>query len=154
MSLADYQPITTVVEIKSANGPIKVTVSGIGADDLTKIFNGCFPEIQIAFALWQKTMDKRFSEIGFFNTLINKTPALVAEIISVGSGEPDQRAAAAKLPIGAQVLLMKEIYRMTLEDVGGLKNLLAILGMVRDELPNLASLQDALNLPADRAAHH
>lgn len=153
MSLADYEPITTVIEIGSNGGPIKIAIRGISTDDLTRIFNAQFDEIKVAFALWQKAMMGQFTEIAFFNTLVMKTPALVAEIISVAAGEQDQRARAAKLPLGAQVLLLTEIHKMTLKDVGGLKNLMAILGKAKDELPPLPALPGSLPSGANAAQH-
>lgn len=153
MSLADYEPCKVEVEIASGKGPVKIGVMGISTDDLTHIFNAQFGEIQVAVALWQKTMEKRFSELAFFGTLVSKTPLLVAEIISVAANERGNADKAARLPIAAQVLLLNEIYRLTLQDCGGLKNLLAMLGMIRDELPTLDARQQSQSAPASPARH-
>lgn len=136
MSLADYEPPTETISATGRRGKAAIEVHGISVDDLVRIFTAELPQIGTAYALWQKTKARQFSELGFMTQLVSKTPELVAEVICCAADErsKEARAGAAKLPVGVQVMALEAVYRLTLQDCGGLKNLLAILGMVRDDL--------------------
>lgn len=154
MSLADYQPPTEIVSFKGMRRDSSIEVHGISTVDLVRIFTAELPQISTAYALWQKTKARQFSELGFLTQLVTKTPELVAEVICCASNQrtAEAKAGAAMLPLGVQVMALEAVYRLTLQDCGGLKNLLAILGMVKDDLQPVDALPGSQPSPANSPA--
>lgn len=139
MSLSDYEPPSEIISFAGKRGAVSMEVHGISTDDLIRIFTAELPQINSAYLLWQKTKGRQLSELKFLAEIAIKAPELVAEIICCASNQrsAEAKAGAAKLPIGVQVKALEAVYRLTLSDVGGLKNLLAILVTARadDALP-------------------
>jgi hypothetical protein len=105
-------------------------VRGITLDDMTFLVNQHLEPITRALKLYQESREdilKTGNLSGFVMTLARDFPALAAEVISAASDSLDEatRAVAAKLPLSVQISALSEIVRLSLEDAGGLKNLLA-----------------------------
>ena len=63
----------------------------------------------------------------FILTLVKDFPELAAEVISAGADEFNDLATAKarRIPIASQIAALTAISRLSMEDAGGLKNLLA-----------------------------
>lgn len=61
----------------------------------------------------------------FILSVVKDFPGLVMEVISIASDEPEARN--VKLGIGYQLTAISEISKLTLEEAGGLGNLIASL---------------------------
>lgn len=105
-------------------------VRGLCLDDMTFLVSQHVGPITRALKLYQESRDDILTSgnlQGFVLTLARDFPDLVAEVISAASDSLDDetRKIAKTLPIGVQIAAVTEITRLTLEDSGGLKNLLA-----------------------------
>jgi hypothetical protein len=109
--LLDIVPASASVDV----GGVSVAVSGVSVKGIASLL-ARFPEIQGAMTGEGITADK----------IIALAPDAVAAIIAAGCGSPgnaDHEAAAAGLPIGAQVDLLSAIITATLpRGVGPLVN--------------------------------
>jgi hypothetical protein len=100
--LLDIIPASASVDV----GGVSVAVSGVSVKGIGSLL-GRFPEIQDALSGGGITAEK----------LISLAPDAVAAIMAAGCGFPgnaDQEAAAAGLPLGAQVDLLSAIITATL----------------------------------------
>lgn len=105
-------------------------VRGITLDDMTFLVGQHLGPITRAIKLYQESREdvlKTGNLHGFIMTLARDFPDLAAEVISAASDSLDDatRKVARQLPISVQVHALSEITRLSLEDAGGLKNLLA-----------------------------
>lgn len=105
-------------------------VRGLCVDDLTFLISLHHEPITRALKTYQESRADILTSgrlESFIMTLIKDFPALVAEVISASSDALDDatRGIARKLPITVQLAALSEISRLTMEDSGGLKNLLA-----------------------------
>jgi hypothetical protein len=105
-------------------------VRGITLDDMTFLINQHLGPITKAVKLYQESREdvlKTGNLQGFVMTLARDFPDLAAEVISAASDSLDDetRKIAKTLPISVQIMALSEITRLSLEDAGGLKNLLA-----------------------------
>jgi hypothetical protein len=105
-------------------------VRGITLDDMTFLVQQHLAPITKAIKLYQESREDIMVSgnlQGFVMTLARDFPNLAAEVISAASDSLDDetRKVAKALPIATQIQALSEITRLTLEDAGGLKNLLA-----------------------------
>jgi hypothetical protein len=153
MQLRDYTipkaPIT--LPGKAVNG-VKpfFEVRGLCADDLTFLISQHHEPIVRALQSYQENRTEFLTSgslDSFVMTLVRDFPALVAEVISAASDSLDDetREIARKLPITTQLSALSEISRLTMEETGGLKNLLA--GM-RERLADASGVLSEIGLSA------
>lgn len=105
-------------------------VRGITLDDMTFLVGQHLGPITRAIKMYQESKEDIVTSgnfHGFIMTLARDFPDLVAEVISAATDSLDDetRNVARKLPISVQILALNEIVRLSVEDAGGLKNLLA-----------------------------
>jgi hypothetical protein len=105
-------------------------VRGITLDDMTFLIGQHLGPITRALKLYQESREDIMAKgnlQGFVMTLARDFPDLGAEVISAASDSLDDetRKVAKQLPIATQVHALSEIVRLSLEDAGGLGNLLA-----------------------------
>jgi hypothetical protein len=105
-------------------------VRGITLDDMTFLVGQHLGPITRALKLYQESREDVLAKgnlQGFIMTLARDFPDLVAEVISAANDSLDDetRKVVRKLPLSTQIIALTEIVRLTLEDAGGLKNLLA-----------------------------
>lgn len=105
-------------------------VRGITLDDMTFLVNQHLDPLTRAIKLYQESRDdilKTGNLQGFVMALARDFPDLAAEVISAASDSLDEqtRKIAKQLPIATQIHALSEIIRLSLEDAGGLGNLLA-----------------------------
>lgn len=111
-------------------GGKQIEVRGLCADDITFLVQLHLPEITKALKLYQESRNDilvKGNVQQFVMTLARDFPGLVAEVISAATDSRSDKAReiAAKLPVATQIVALNEITRLTMEDGGGLKNLLA-----------------------------
>jgi hypothetical protein len=133
MQLRDYQiPRSRITLPGKPVGGEKpfIEVRGLCADDLTFLIGQHLGPITRAVKLYQESREDVMTTgnmAGFVMSLARDFPDLVAEVISAAcdSLDDETRNVARQLPITSQIAAMSEITKLTLEDAGGLKNLLA-----------------------------
>lgn len=107
-------------------------VRGLCADDLTLLITLHHGPITKALKLYQESRADILTTrniTGFIMTLVKDFPDLVSEVISAATDSLDDetRQVARKLPITTQITALNEIVKLSMEEVAGLKNLLAEL---------------------------
>lgn len=105
-------------------------VRGLCLEDMTFLIGQHLGPITRALKLYQESRAdvlKTGNLQGFVMTVARDFPELAAEVISAGADQLDDttRKVARQLPISVQIMALTEITRLSLEDAGGLKNLLA-----------------------------
>lgn len=111
-------------------GGKQLMVRGLCADDLALMVSLHLPEITKALELYrekQANVLQTGNLTEFLMTFARDFPAVVAEVISAAADSPSEagKEIARKLPVTIQLSAINEITRLTMEDAGGLKNLLA-----------------------------
>lgn len=134
MQLKDFTIPRTRINLpgkadKDGNKPY-FEVRGLTLDDLTFLIGQHLGPITRALKLYQESREdvlKTGNLSGFIMSLARDFPDLVAEVISAATDSLDDatRNIARQLPISVQLLAINEITRLSIEDAGGLKNLLA-----------------------------
>jgi hypothetical protein len=129
MALADYDVPRRPVKTKT----LSMSVRGFGTEDLTRIMNARLPDlVQFAnFAMEVRAGGAKLTP-KMIDSLIFKTvielPWLVAEIISVCSDETDPASGpslverARKMPMPLQIKILTDIFALTFDEAGGIKN--------------------------------
>ena len=140
-SIADYKPPQSVITIKGSKDFI---VHGLALDDIAQLVTMNAEDIVLAVQYWQQAKTTpRFesSNAGAFIIHAAKSfPMLMAQVISTasdGDGTPEQ---CRHLPAGVQMAALTEIARLTVEDMGGLKNSLAVMKEMAMEMLQVQSL--------------
>lgn len=131
--LADYEIQRERIPLpgKPVNGAKPFfEVRGLCLDDMTFLVQRHLGPITRALKLWQESREdviRTGNVMQFAMTIAKDFPELAAEVISAAADELDDLAVrkAGKLPIAAQVAALAAISRLSAEDAGGLKNLLA-----------------------------
>lgn len=140
MQLRDYEIQRTPVPLPGKKGQ-SFDVRGLNVDDLTFLISQHHGPITRALKLYQEQRTEIMtgkSMTGFIMALAADFPDLVAEVISAASDALDDatRKVAKSLPITTQIIALNEILKLSMEEVDGLKNLLAEM---RGRLGSLAS---------------
>jgi hypothetical protein len=131
MQLKDYQIQRERIPLPGKKGDF-FEVRGLCVDDLTFLITLHHGPITRALKLYQESKEDVLATknlTGFILALAKDFPDLVAEVISAASDSLDDatRAVARKLPIPTQILALNAILKLSMEEVDGLKNLLAEL---------------------------
>lgn len=133
MSLASYVVERTVIPLKPPNKDIHIR--GLNVIDLTALIGEHLTDVEALYATYQAMKVSIYSQNSlnrFIVEMLKSAPHLVAEVISRAADEPTPEAikAAQTLPLPVQVACLNAVVRLTFEEVGGLKNLLATLGLI------------------------
>lgn len=133
MKLADYtiqrERITLPGKAKDGVKPF-FEVRGLCLEDMTFLVQRHLGPITKALKLWQESREDvlRTGNVAQFVMVIAKDfPELAAEVISAAADELEEGATAKarQLPIASQIAALTAITRLSMEDAGGLGNLLA-----------------------------
>jgi hypothetical protein len=133
MKLEDYSIQREPIPLpgKAVNG-VKpfFEVRGLNLADMTFLVQRHLGPITRALKLWQESREDviRTGNVSQFVMVIAKDfPELAAEVISAAADELTEGATAKarQLPIAAQIAALAAISRLSMEDAGGLGNLLA-----------------------------
>lgn len=124
MGLADYQPETRVIQLKGGSFAVK----GLSLTDFTTLVRHHLPDLEAIVDMAAKTMDGKVDltedDIGRLAVVFaEQAPGFVANLISLASGETDEKAVenAYKLPFPVQVKALVDIAELTFDEVGGVK---------------------------------
>jgi hypothetical protein len=133
MKLSDYTIQREQIPLPGpAKGGVKpfFEVRGLCLDDMTFLVQRHLGPITRALKIWQEQREDviRTGNLSqFIMTLAKDFPELMAEVISAAADELDDGATATarQLPIATQIAALSAISRLSMEDAGGLGNLLA-----------------------------
>lgn len=141
-TIAEYKPDYEVVPLKNKQGDFSFRVRGLGFEDVASLVNLHLSDVEAGYALFERARTSIVSDAGYealAMTLVRGAPGLVAEVISYAADDSDNAAHYSTVPFSVTVLALEKVLRLTLQDVGGLKNLVAMVDQVkRDHLPQSA----------------
>jgi hypothetical protein len=130
MSLSDYQPASTTIEI----GKTTLTVRGLSIQDVSSLMSVHLVDLESLVDMYENSNGEGISAIGlgkFVLNIVKDAPALTAHIIALAADEPNMVDKAAKIKFFDQIKLVKEIGRLSFDDVAGLKKFVAELTDLR-----------------------
>ena len=132
MGLTQYVAPSHTVMVESANGPLPVTVFGVGFDAIVHLMRVSFQPIAGLYSLAVEGKFNYVTAIEAAGYVTELAPDLIARIIAVGCGEPEEEAvqAAATLPLTVQIELLEAIARLTFKGDAGRKKFLEIVDML------------------------
>lgn len=116
--------------------PQTLRLRGIALEDLSIILANRLTEVEAMYALFAAAKASVFSRSaldGFVLTLIQKAPDLASEVISRCNDDPANMQLYRKIPLGVQAASLIAITKLTFEEAGGLKNLIAMLASLGNE---------------------
>lgn len=122
-------------------GESSFDVQGLSLILLSTLIQDHLEDIDKAFELVSTVRDNDDSKA--FETaalsLIRDFPNLVAKLIVLSAGEDSEQAVsnAVNLPAPVQIVALKEIYELTVQDVGGIKKLWSMVQNIT-EVPKLS----------------
>lgn len=125
MALRDH--ITPRITVPLVDGNT-VAVRGLNLDDFTLLIGEHFEDVARIAELYAEHKNSIFSSKPFQEMIlktVSKFPRLVSEVISIAADEPD--AKDVKLALGLQLAAIHAIIKQTMEEAGGLGNLIAQL---------------------------
>lgn len=164
MQLTELGFDTEEIVVKPAKGDKpqqSITVRGIALDDIMKLFRVHGPDIIKLYD--QLTKDKAKLESGDSAQMVlqalEQAPDLVADLIVLATDATNTKAAhavAKRLPVTVQLKALEAIMRLTLEDHGGvgelIETILRMFGGVNGLLTNLRQTQGSVLGSTDSAA--
>jgi hypothetical protein len=125
MSLAEFQPERLTVTAKG----VSFDVRGLSIIDISSVIKLHMNDLEALFDMYeQEAQGLSFSNVAlakYATRLIQDAPGLVAHIIALACDEPEQVNNAKRLPLIAQIDALKKIGKLTFEEVGGVKKLIA-----------------------------
>lgn len=145
--MTDFHVSTEVIEWGPENKRNRIEVRGLSFEDFTKLFTE-----------YGKTTDQIFSFIEniqaddgkvdfdakeFGTDLIVKAPKAVASLIALAADMPDRATQVARTPLPVQVRALEAIYRMTVEEAGGLSDFLALVLRIAKQVSQTARLMNS-----------
>lgn len=81
-----------------------------------------------------QAMASTFDVKAFGEGVITKAPQLVAQLIALAADMPDQATQVARMPLPVQMKLLQAIYRLTVEEAGGLADFLQLVLKLAQEV--------------------
>ena len=131
MSLADYVVEKATISLK---GKPLMEVRGLSLEDVTMLINLHLDDLTRLADMVDTQKENLISRItadGFATKLLLDCPKVAARIIATAADQEDMVDRIRLLPFATSVLALKEISRLTLEDMGGPKEL---AGLVRQRM--------------------
>ena len=125
MALRDHVTPRISIPLTGDNG---VAVRGLNLDDFSFLLGEHLEAASKIADLYAKHKNSIFSHKPFQEFVLSIAkdfPGFVSEVISVAADEPD--AKDVKLGIGLQISVLNAIVKLTMEEAGGLGNLIAQL---------------------------
>lgn len=124
-SWATYTPPT--VDVPTGDGEER-PVRGLSLEDLTALVTSHMDELMEIATIYvqsQKDVMAATNMTDVVMVAVRQFPNIVSEVISMVTDTPSLRG--VRLPVGLQIKVLQAAMRLTLEDVGGLGNLSAML---------------------------
>lgn len=126
MGLRDIKLATTAIEVPG-NEPL--VVRGLSMLDISALADIHLPALTLLFGQVVNRQSLEMDSEGvlaFGQSIITTAPALAADVIARGTGEPELSPIAAGLPFPTQLELLEAIIKLTFATEGALKNVVEI----------------------------
>lgn len=131
MGLRDITLPTETISVGGAS----FSVRGLSFEDVTSLIG----RHQSAIENLIDRYNAKGTDAEVLQFLVRETPSLTAQVIALASDEPDQEAAARKLPMPIQIDALTAIAKLTFEEAGGVKKfaeqLAGLFGGLRQMVP-------------------
>jgi len=137
MALADFQPITQTIQIKSRGGNIEVVLRGLGLNEIHQLLSSHGADMEGVFRIYEENAGPEITVTAmgkFAMALVKQAPGLVAHAVALSAGEPGAVDAVQKMGILDQIRLVKAVGQLTFEEVGSVKKLIAELADFRNSV--------------------
>lgn len=105
-----------------------ITVRGLSFEDFTVLFSQFGKETDKIFQFIESLQESGkadFDAKAFGAELIASAPKAVASLIALAADMPDRATQVARMPLPVQIRALEAIYRMTVEEAGGIADFLA-----------------------------
>jgi hypothetical protein len=135
-SITDYEPPRQEIRFKARDEEYGFTIHGLTLDDLSFLIGEHLNDMEAAHELFQDMK----GNVGpgkldaFVLNMVRSAPGLVAEVISVAAHMRGSASVFAKIPFATSSFALLTIVQLTFEEQGGLKNLLAVLQKLANEM--------------------
>ncbi len=126
--------------------PNRITVRGLSFEDFTVMFTTFGKETDQIFKFIESANSGEaadFDSTAFGKDLIFKAPKAVASLIALAADMPDRATEVARMPLPVQVKAMEAIYRMTIEEAGGLSDFLALVRRIAKSVSQTTRLMSS-----------
>ncbi len=130
MGLMQHQTPRMIVPLSHGNS---VAIRGLGLDDFAALLPNHLESMTKIVTLYQDHQKAVFTTKSFTDFLIatgKDFPGMMREVISMAADEPEFADGTVKLGAGLQVAVLTAVMKMTVEDAGGLGNLIGQLRIV------------------------
>jgi len=125
MSLSNYNPETTTVDLPGRGGSL--TVRGLSFQDLTALIRDHRETIE---KLFNDYSDDGSNAHSLLTKLLTNSPEFCAHVIALACDEPEAVDNALRLPLTAQLDALIAVGKMTFEEAGGVKKFLEQIIMI------------------------
>jgi len=121
-----------------------VVVRGLSYNDFVELFTEFGKAVDILFEVIEggEAKIQSFAENGgikeFGAGMIKKSPQLVAKLIALATDSPSQATQVARMPLPVQMRLLEAVYRLTVEEAGGLADFLQLVLKIAREVRDIA----------------
>lgn len=143
---------TETLEWGSDTRRSSIALRGLSFDDFTKMFTqyGKTTDDIFQFLESVKSDDKSdFDAKAFGADLIAKAPKAVASLIALAADMPDREASVARMPLPVQIRALEVIYRLTIEEAGGLADFLDLVLRIAKGVSQKARLMNSQQINLD-----
>lgn len=127
----DYAAPTTTI---TSQGKPVIDVRGLSFVDISLLINSHRADMEKLWAMYNEFKRKDGGDLvgdalvmryGF--ELLNEAPGILANIIALGADEQERIEQISRLPATVQIDSLVAIFKMTIEDFGGVKKMMATL---------------------------
>lgn len=118
------------------DGQYGLDVRGLSYQDFTALFiqfgSGLDKIFELIEGTEQTAEDFDLKEFG--GGLVAKSPQLVAHLIALAADMPDRATEVTRMSLPAQIKCLEAIYKLTVEEAGGLANFLKLVLKIAQEV--------------------
>lgn len=125
MTWTDYKAPTILID---TNDGQQRPVRGMSLEDFSQLIASHLDEMMDIATLYIQSQNDVYAATNVTDLamiVLRQFPQVVSEVISMVTDTPELKA--VRLPVGLQVSIIKASFQLTVEDAGGLGNLLAAL---------------------------
>lgn len=143
---------TETIEWGPENKRNKIIVRGLSFEDFTTLFKTYGKETDQIFKFIEGVQTggtADFDAKAFGTDLIMQAPKAVANLIALAADMPDRATQVARIPLPVQVRAMEAIYRMTVEEAGGIYDFLALVLRIAKGVSQTARLMSSQQTTLD-----
>jgi hypothetical protein len=122
-----------------------LAVRGLSTSDLSIAIKTHRESLEKLFGFAEGKLEDGQGVADFGFELLDQFPDLIADLIALAADKPDLGTQIKKLPAPVQLKLAEAVYRMTIEDTGGLQDFLhqvfTLVRAMRSQMPSMSSQQ-------------